>query len=63
MSDQEWDIDGFFARFKNGEFDGKLGETLDSLSPDQFEALQRFLLKEGKNIWARAYRQDLKQAA
>jgi hypothetical protein len=63
MSDQEWDLNGFFARFKSGEFDGQLGKTIDSLSPGQFEALQHFLLKEGESIWASACREDLKQAA
>jgi len=57
MSDQEWDLGGFFARFKSGEFDGHLGKTLDSLSPDQLEDLQYFLLKEGESIWANAYRE------
>jgi len=54
MSDQEWDIGGFFARFKSGEFDGHLGKTIDSLSPYQLEDLQRFLLQEGESIWARS---------
>ena len=63
MSDQEWDLDGFFARFKSGEFDGHIGKTLDSLSPGQFEDLQQFLLTEGESIWASAYREGLKQAA
>jgi hypothetical protein len=56
MLDQEWDIDGFFARFKNGEFDGQLVETLDSLSPGQIEDLQQLLLTEGDSIWASACR-------
>ena len=57
MSDQEWDIGGFFARFKSGEFDGQLEKTIDSLSPDQLEDLQHFLLQEGESIWANAYRE------
>jgi hypothetical protein len=27
---EEWDVLEFVERFKNGEFDGRLGETLDS---------------------------------
>jgi hypothetical protein len=48
MSDQEWDVREFVERFRNGEFDGQLTETLDSLSPDQIEVLQRYLLMRGE---------------
>ena len=40
---QEWDVLEFVERFRDGEFDGQLGETLNSLSPDQIEDLQLFL--------------------
>ena len=49
MSDQEWDVLEFVERFKNGEFDGQLGETLDSLSPDQIEDLHSLLLMQGES--------------
>jgi hypothetical protein len=56
VSDQEWDVDGFVARCKDGEFDGRLGNAIDSLSQGQFDDLERFLLREGESIWASAYR-------
>jgi hypothetical protein len=40
---EEWDVLEFVERFRDGEFDGQLGETLNSLSPDQIEDLQLFL--------------------
>jgi hypothetical protein len=40
MSDREWDLLEFVERFKNGEFDGQLGEALGSLSPEQMEDLK-----------------------
>ena len=49
MSDQEWDALEFVERFKNGEFDGQWGETLDSLSPDQIEDLHSLLLMQGES--------------
>jgi len=49
MSDQQWDVSEFVARFQDGEFDGQLGETLGSLSPGQIEELQHFLLREGES--------------
>ena len=49
MSDQEWDVLEFVEHFKNGEFDGQLGETLDSLSPDQIEDLHSLLLMQGES--------------
>ena len=30
MSDQEWDVLEFVQRFRNGEFDCQLGETISS---------------------------------
>ena len=49
MSDREWDLLEFVERFKNGEFDGQLGEALDSLSPEQMEDLNSFLLMQGES--------------
>jgi hypothetical protein len=49
MADHEWDVGEFVARFRDGEFDGQLGETLDLLSPEQIEDLQNFLLREGES--------------
>jgi hypothetical protein len=49
MSDQEWDILEFVERFRNGEFDARLAETLDSLSSEQIEDLQSFLLMQGES--------------
>ena len=55
MSDRECDLLEFVERFKNGEFDGQLGEALDSLSPEQMEDLNTFLLMQGesRNGWRR----------
>lgn len=47
MSDQDWDVSDFYQRFQNGEFDGHLRETLESLSPRQVEELQGFVLEKG----------------
>ena len=49
MSDQEWDVLEFFEHFRNGEFDGHLSETIDSLSPEQMEDLDSLLLMEGES--------------
>ena len=49
MSDREWDLLEFVERFKKGEFDGRLGEALDSLSPEQMEDLNSFLLMQGES--------------
>ena len=49
MSDQEWDVMEFVERFRNGEFDARLAETLDSLSPEQIEDLESFLLMQGES--------------
>jgi hypothetical protein len=49
MSDQEWDVLEFVERFRNGEFDGQLGETLESLSQEQIEDLQGLLLMQGES--------------
>jgi len=49
MSDQEWDVQEFVERFRDGEFDGHLREALDSLSPNQIEDLQSFLLMQGES--------------
>ena len=49
MSDQEWDVLEFVERFRNGEFDARLAETLDSLAPEQIEDLQSFLLMQGES--------------
>jgi len=46
---QEWDVLEFVERFRDGEFDGQLGETLNSLSPDQIEDLQLYL-REGESV-------------
>jgi len=46
MSDREWDLLEFVERFKNGEFDGQLSKALDSLSPEQMEDLNSFLLMQ-----------------
>jgi len=40
----EWEVADFVRRFKHGEFDGRLKEALDSLSPRQIDELQSFLL-------------------
>lgn len=45
MSDQVWDVLEFVERFRNGEYDGQLGETLDSLSPGQIEDLHSLLMQ------------------
>jgi hypothetical protein len=44
---QEWDVLEFVERFRDGDFDGQLGETLESLTPEQVEDLQRLLLMQG----------------
>jgi len=44
MSDQEWDVLEFVERFTNGEFDGQWEKALNSLSPEQIEDLNDFLL-------------------
>ena len=49
MKDQDWDILEFVQRFRNGEFDGQLAETLDLLSPEQIEDLHRFVLMQGES--------------
>jgi hypothetical protein len=49
MSDQEWDVLEFMERFREGQFDGNLSETLDSLSPDQIEDLHSLLLMQGES--------------
>ena len=49
MSDQEWDVQEFVERFRNGEFDGRLAETLGSLSPEQIEDLEHALLIQGES--------------
>lgn len=49
MSDQEWDVFEFVECFRNGEFDGHLGETLDSLSEEQIEDLRNLLVMEGES--------------
>jgi hypothetical protein len=49
MSDQEWDVLEFVERFRNGEFDGRLGGVLDSLSPEQIEDLQSVVLMQGES--------------
>jgi len=49
MSDREWDLLEFVERFKNGEFDGQLSKALDSLSPEQMEDLNSFLLMQGES--------------
>jgi hypothetical protein len=49
MSDREWDVLEFVERFRNGEFDGQLGETLDSLSSEQVEDLHSVLLLQGES--------------
>ena len=49
MSDQEWDVLEFVERFRNGEFDTRLAETLESLSPEQIEDLNHYLLMQGES--------------
>jgi hypothetical protein len=49
MSDQEWDVLEFMERFREGQFDGNLSETLDSLSPDQIEDLHSLILMQGES--------------
>ena len=49
VSDLEWDVLEFVQRFRNGEFDGQLGETISSLSAEQIEDIQHFLLREGES--------------
>ena len=49
MSDQQWDVLEFVERFRNGEFDGRLGEVLDSLSPEQIDDLQSVVLMQGES--------------
>jgi len=49
MSDRDWDVLEFVQRFRNGEFDARLAETLDSLSPEQIEDLESFLLLQGES--------------
>ena len=49
MSDQEWDVLEFVERFRNGEFDTRLAETLDSLSREQIEDLESLLVMQGES--------------
>ena len=46
---QEWDVLEFIERFRNGDFDGHLAETFDSLTPEQVDDLQRLLLMQGES--------------
>jgi hypothetical protein len=45
MPDQEWDVQDFFQRFRDGEFDGRLTETLGSLSQEQLTEVERFMIE------------------
>jgi hypothetical protein len=38
---QEWDVLEFVERFRDGEFDGRIGEALELLSSEQIEDLRR----------------------
>jgi len=49
MSILKWDATEFVERFREGEFDGHLDDTLATLSPDQLEELQSLLLIEGES--------------
>jgi len=49
MSDRDWDALEFVERFRNGEFDARMAETLHSLSPEQIEDLESFLLMQGES--------------
>ena len=49
MSNQEWDVAEFVQRFRDGEFDGQLIESLNALSPEQTEELQSYLLMDGES--------------
>jgi len=49
MSDKQWDAQEFVERFRNGEFDDRLAETLESLSAEQIEELQRHLVMQGES--------------
>jgi hypothetical protein len=46
---QEWDVLDFVERFRDGDFEGQLGETLGSLSPEQIDELQRVLVMQGES--------------
>ena len=47
MSDQAWAVLDFYRRFRDGEFDGHLIETLESLSESQLKELQALVLEVG----------------
>ena len=49
MTGQEWDVREFVERFRNGDFDGQLHETLNALSPEQLEDLNSFLPMQGES--------------
>ncbi len=48
MSDQQWNVQEFAKRFRDGEFDDELGETLDVLTSEQLEDFRRLLLRQGE---------------
>jgi|KBSMisStaDraftv2_1062788.scaffolds.fasta_scaffold189003_1 hypothetical protein len=50
MADRNWDVLEFVERFRNGEFDGHLAETLDSLSPEQRGELQGQMIRGESGI-------------
>ena len=43
MSDQAWDVLEFIERFRTGDFEGRLEEALESLTPEQRKDLLRAL--------------------
>jgi hypothetical protein len=47
---QEWDVQEFVERFRDGEFDGQLGETLDLLTAEQVEDLRRLAADAGPEL-------------
>ena len=49
MPNQQWDVLEFLKRFRDGEFDDELGETLDVLTSEQFEEFRRLLLMQREN--------------
>jgi hypothetical protein len=42
----DWDADAFLKQLKAGEFDGRLNEVLQRLSPEQLQTVEHLLERE-----------------
>jgi hypothetical protein len=48
----DWDADAFLKKLKAGEFDGRLNEELQRLSPEQFQTIEHLLELEKEQAMA-----------